>query len=183
MNVVATIAGSAILQKLLPIIIKAGAPILADLVRSHVGDTAGKVVEAIAGTLGVENARERGVEANAEVIVQRYAQAPGEVEQAIRNAEYDHAEYWSMLGQADLIRADLLKAEMKEPIWTWAWRPFWMWLLAGFWVWTAIAVALGLEHIDFGTLIWLTTAYLALYMGGHTVKDAVAKFTGGGQGS
>lgn len=170
MSLIAAVAGSAILKTLAPIILKAGAPILADLVRSNVGDTAGKVVDAIAGQLGVAP--------TPEAIVARHLEDPEATAAAIRKTEADFPEYWSMLAQADAIRGDLLKAEMKEPLWAWAWRPFWMWLLAGFWVWTAVAVALGLGHIDFGTLIWLTTAYLALYMGGHTLKDAVTKITG-----
>jgi hypothetical protein len=163
-----SVLAAGIVARLAPIVLKAGAPLLADLVRSQVGDTAGRVVEAIAGRLGVPP--------SPEAIVERHKAEPAAVEDAIRQVEAEAPQYWAALAQADLIRADLLKAEMKEPWWAWAWRPFWMWLLAALWIWTAVAVATGVPHIDFATMVWLTTAYLALYMGGHTVKDGIGKW-------
>ena len=70
----------------------------------------------------------------------------------------------------------MFRQEAAEPWWAWAWRPAWMWLLAVLWVWEAAAVALGVEHIDFGTMIFLTSAFMGLYMGGHTAKAVFDKW-------
>ena len=161
----ASLVGSAFLKKLAPIILKAGAPILADIVKNNVGSGAGKIVEAVATRLGVPP--------TPEAITERYEAEPDAVENAIREVEVQEPEYWIYVRDADQLRAAMFKQEAAEPWWAWAWRPAWMWLLAGFWIWTAIAVALGIGHIDFATMIFLTTAYLGLYMGGHTIKAGV----------
>jgi len=82
----------------------------------------------------------------------------------------------------------LLQAEQKGPWWGWAWRPLMMWLLAFLWLWTVVILhvcnaywRIALPPIDLGVLLSLTGIYMALYMGGHTVKDWVRVSRGGGQ--
>lgn len=78
----------------------------------------------------------------------------------------------------------LMLAEMdKEPVWAWAWRPGWMWLLALMWLCRllVIPVADGISggdiagSIDISVMLTLTGYFLALYMGGHTLKDLGTK--------
>jgi len=53
----------------------------------------------------------------------------------------------------------------------------WMYLLAGFWIWRILIVpvlggfGLHVEAVDFGVLLTLTSWFMGLYMGGHTVKE------------
>jgi hypothetical protein len=82
---------------------------------------------------------------------------------------------------------DLLKAEMRGPWWGWAWRPLTMWLLAFLWLWNVVILhvanaiwRIALPVTDLGLLFSLTAVYMALYMGGHTVKDWVRVTRGGG---
>lgn len=77
---------------------------------------------------------------------------------------------------------ELMLAEMKEPLWTWAWRPAGMWGLGLLWFWNIIILhvlnaifKIALPPADAGILIQLSALYMGLYMGGHTVKDFVAK--------
>ena len=82
----------------------------------------------------------------------------------------------------------LLMAETRGPWWGWAWRPAMMWLLAGLWLWNIVILhvanaiwRIALPVTDLGVLLSLTGIYMALYMGGHTVKDWVRVTRGGGQ--
>jgi len=71
---------------------------------------------------------------------------------------------------------DLLKAEQAEAWYQSAWRWGWMYLLAVFWTCyvlafpVAEAIGLPVERIDPAILLTLTTWFISLYMGGHTVK-------------
>jgi hypothetical protein len=76
----------------------------------------------------------------------------------------------------------LMMAEMeKESAWSWAWRPATMWLIAAFWLWSLVLVpianALAGAQIPvfLQELTWFTTAYMALYMSGHTAKEVFAR--------
>jgi hypothetical protein len=80
-------------------------------------------------------------------------------------------------------RAALLAAEQRESWLAWGWRPAWMWLLALLWT-VRLLVApiadavwgLGLSAgMDAGVMMTLTGSYLALYMGGHTIKEVAGK--------
>jgi hypothetical protein len=72
----------------------------------------------------------------------------------------------------------LLQAEQKGHWLGWAWRPAMMWLLAFLWLWQPVILhvanavwKIALPPADPATLLGLTSVYMALYMGGHTIKD------------
>lgn len=164
---------SAIIPILVGVAAKVGAPIVAGILRDAIGgktgDLAGKVVETIAGHVG----------APAEEIPTIAAQDPARVEAAVRVAEAETPELIAAWVESQKLANDLQKAEMakSEAPWTWAWRPAWMWLLAFLWTYAIVlrpvvnaATGAKIEAVDLGVLVTLTGAYLALYMGGHTVK-------------
>ena len=177
-NILGTVAGAVTPGgPLLSILVKAGVPILADLVQSQ-SPAAGQVVKTIADALGVEPTEA--------AIAEKHAADPEATEEAIRQVEAASPEFWAYLANADRLRNEIFAQEAKEPWWAWAWRPFWMWLLAVYWTWLIMVVPLVnllAPHpivllVEIGTLLTLTGLYLGLYMGGHTIKDGIAKFTG-----
>ena len=80
----------------------------------------------------------------------------------------------------------LQQAELRKEHWfAWAWRPGWMVLLGVFWLWNIVILHLlnailkwALPPTDTTTLLGLTSLFMALYMGGHTVKDVFGKIKG-----
>ncbi len=161
--------GGALGGPLVSIFIKAGAPILADLVKGQ-SPVAGKIVETIAEQLGVP--------ATPEAIVAAHMGGPETTEAVIRKVEADSPEYWAYLANADKSRAGIFAQEAAEPWFAWAWRPFWMWMLAGLWVLTALCIMLRLPTIDLATLLGLTGIFAGLYMGGHAAQDIFSKVWG-----
>jgi hypothetical protein len=161
---------------------KVGAPIVKSILEKTLGGTAGgiagSVVDAIAGEAGVTPEKLPEL-------------APAEIEKAIAAVEPRTPELINayVAQQAETNR--LLLAEMdKGPFWSWAWRPGGMYLLGLFWAWLVLGVPvvnlflglfgaserLGLT-VDVTTMLTLSGGYIGLYMGGHTVKDAMAKWT------
>lgn len=154
---------------------KVGAPLVKSILGKHVGKTAGTiagtVIDAIAEKAGASAEELPGIE-------------PAILEKAVAAVEPETPELIRAWTEQQREANRLMIAEMeKGPTWTWAWRPFWMWLLAWFWLWTicvlpivnAIAT-LQIVATEATTLMTLTGAYLALYMGGHTIKDAIARW-------
>ena len=128
------------------------------------GDLVGTVIDAIAGKAGVAPTE--------------LPQLPQpQLEAAVTAAEAD------MPGLIDLHRIGLqgqfalLMAEQGEPWYQGAWRWGWMYLLAFFWLWRIVVLPIvnsraanSIEAIDLAVLLTLTTWFISLYMGGHTVK-------------
>lgn len=81
----------------------------------------------------------------------------------------------------------LLQSEQTDPAWIRAWRPLGMYFTMFLWLWQVVVLhvanaiwKIALPPADWQALIWWTSLYLSLYMGGHTIKDAMAKWTGKG---
>ncbi len=75
----------------------------------------------------------------------------------------------------------LLQREMDKPVWTWAWRPAAMYGFGVLWFWNIVIIhianaywKIALPQSDLAMLFQLNALYIALYMGGHTVKDFVS---------
>jgi len=84
--------------------------------------------------------------------------------------------------QQEISRALLAPMEAGKPTWTWAWLAAWQWFLMGLWAYTWVLVPVlnaslraAIPTPNISDLANLTLAYLALHMGGHTVKDFAAK--------
>lgn len=151
---------------------KVGAPIVKELLERHIGGTGaaigGAVIDAIAGKAGVPPDGLPGLPAD-------------QLEAAVRAAEADTPELILAWARQQELANELMRAEMdKGPVMSWAWRPLTMWLIMFLWAWSLVIVPMvnaalaASVPIYLQELIWLTTAYMALYMGGHTVKELFA---------
>lgn len=148
---------------------RVGAPLVKELLQRHIGGTTasigGAVIDAIAGKAGVEPGALPGLPAE-------------RLEAAVRQVEAETPELIAAWTRQQELANELMLAEMdKEPFWSWAWRPLTMWLIGFFWLWSLVLVpalnaALSASvPLHLSELVWLTTAYMALYMGGHTAKE------------
>jgi Holin of 3TMs, for gene-transfer release len=79
----------------------------------------------------------------------------------------------------------LLMAEQEEGGWKSAWRPAGMWFVMFLWAWQCIILhvfnaiwKIALPPMPWEQLVTFTGLYMGLYMGGHTIKDTVAKVMG-----
>lgn len=151
-----------------------GAPLVRRVLSNRIGaqnaDLATSVVEAVAKRAGV------GVPD-----LDRFAdENPTRMVDAVRETEAMMPEMVALYAQGLEGQFALLQTEQKGPWWGWAWRPFMMWLLAFLWLWNIVALhvanavwKIALPPTDSATLLGLTSVYMALYMGGHTLKDFV----------
>lgn len=152
---------------------RVGAPIVKELLERHVGgagaEIGGAIIDAIAGKAGVQP--------------QELPSLPADrLEEAVRSVEQETPELIAAWARQQELANELMRAEMdKGPAWSWSWRPLTMWLIGFLWAWSLVLVpALNAAlasaiPVYLAELTWLTTAYMALYMGGHTVKEIFGK--------
>lgn len=163
------------------VLTKVGAPflkkVLEGVLPAPFNNAAGPLVDVLAERLGVEP--------TPGAIVERYQADPAVTGQIIQEVDADPSVILAGVEQQKATNS-LLLAEMQEPLWTWAWRPLGMYGLGALWFWNLIVLHLlnwwwksALPQADLGVLFQLSLAYMGLYMGGHTVKDFVAKKWGG----
>jgi len=149
--------------------------ILADKIGPRGAELAEDVLTRIAGGAGVEIA----------ALEDAAADMPDLVGAAMVDVEAMAPELISLYAQGLEGQYALQQAELKKEHWiAWVWRPGWMILLGLFWLWTLIVA-----HLINAVMKWalpthpdilmaLTGVFLALYMGGHTIKDAMSKWKG-----
>lgn len=169
---------SAILASILiDVAARVGAPIVKSLLEKHVGGTAGEiggmVIDAIAGKAGVTPDDLRSVPTK-------------DLEAAVAATEADAPQLVAAWVEQQREANRLMLAEMSKgrPWWTWGWRPAWMWFLGFLFLFRLVLVPvtdaiLGSSiavTVDLSTMMTLTAWFMGLYMGGHTVKDALAKW-------
>lgn len=159
---------------LLSVATSIGAPLIRQVLSNRIGaqntELATSVVEAVARRAGV------GVPD-----LDRFAEDnPSRMVDAVRETEAMMPEMVALYAQGVEGQFALLQAEHKGSWWGWAWRPFMMWLLAFLWLWNIVILhvanaiwRIALPPTDFTVLLGLTSVYMALYMGGHTLKDFV----------
>lgn len=157
-----------------------GAPLIRRVLSNRIGaqnaDLATSVIDAVARRAGVSVGD-----------LDQLAEAdPPRMVDAVRETEAMMPEMVALYAQGLEGQFALLQAEQKGPWWGWAWRPFMMWLLAFLWLWNIVILHLAnaiwkiaLPPTDAATLLGLTSVYMALYMGGHTLKDALRVTRGG----
>jgi len=166
----------------LPIVLevakRVGAPLIVDLLKRHLGEKAG----GIAGTLAeqvIDTIRDKTGAASADWAT------PEQLESAVLATETEMQPELMQAyvdAHANAVRLQLAEMEQGGAIWTWAWRPATMWLLAVFWLWSLMVVPLvnaalrASIPVYLEQLIWLTTTYMALYMGGHTIKAGIEQW-------
>ena len=167
---------SMIIPLLVGIAAKIGAPLVRGVLEKSIGRTgaelAGEIIEAIAERAGTtaQNLPELGEDKLGEAIAKTEADMP-----AILSA-------WN---ESQRMALDLQKAEMERGGWfSWSWRPAGMWLILGLWFWAMLvhplanAAGAALGPPDLAVLMNFTALFLALYMGGHTVKAVVDSWAG-----
>lgn len=159
-------------MSIVPILIgvaaKVGAPLVKGILEKHVGPLAGSVAETVIGTI----AEKAGT-----TVDDLASRTDGQLEEAVTETEAETPELVSAWVEQQRLANELQTAEItKEASWTWAWRPAWMWLLGFLWTYSLVfrplanaAFGASIESVDLPTLMTLTGAYLALYMGGNTL--------------
>lgn len=163
-----------ILDAILASAVRTGSGIVKEIVSAQLGPTigglAGTVVDTIAESLGVDPVVIPSLPAD-------------QIDGAVISANNDQ-DILKLYIEQQRLTNDLLTAEMNksESVWTWAWRPAWMWflMLAWFYALMAAPIVSGMTGVafaipDLSVLVSLTITFLALYMGGHTVKDIWGK--------
>lgn len=166
-----TVAASA----LGPILAQAGTKVLADIIAKK-SPAAAVVVEKLGAGIGTP--------ATPEAIVQRYHADPGPVIAAAQEIEAADPALWEYLAGAGANQADLLKREdERQSPFSWAWRPALSWLLIVLWAWAGMILPLvnatfgsAIPTLSVADLVTFSGIWLAIYGGGHTIKDAVAKY-------
>ena len=152
---------------------RVGAGMVQTVIGNRIGGSAGQVAGDLAGTVIDTVARKAGVAPDALSDLD-----PGTLDDAVRQTETAMPELIA-LWQAGLEgQFALLRAETKQGGLAAFWRYGWMYLLALFWIWRILVLpivnarlTIPVEAVDFGVLLTLTSWFMALYMGGHTVKS------------
>jgi hypothetical protein len=155
-----------------------GAPVIRDVLARKLGrenaELAGEVIGMIARRAGVAP----------EAVEQLAADEPDRVAAAIQSVEADVAELAPLYAAELGARQDTYRIEQGEPLWVRAWRPLGMYGLGFLWFWNLILLhvanaywKIALPATDLGVLMQISALYMSLYMGGHTVKDVMAKWS------
>lgn len=148
---------------------KVGAPVIKSILSKHVGGLpgtlAGTVIDHVADRIGIDP--EKLPEADTR-----------ELENAVRDVEAATPELIALYQRGIEGQFALLQAETdKETLWASAWRWGWMYLLGFLWFCALFAFPVSsafgvvIEPMDKASLLTLTPWFLALYMGGHTIKS------------
>lgn len=127
----------------------------------------------------------RAVAARANILPEQIPQAildeKPRIVDAVREVERMTPELAAVYQKGIDLQLAELQAREIEPLWTWGWRAAWMWALLALWIWALVGQPLvtGLSGftvtpIDISILLQLTGIFLALYMGGHTIKSVWA---------
>ena len=165
------------IQSLLPLAVQFGLPLL----QRVLGDKLDPANGALATHVVREVARRSGVQPEQ---LGAYARDnPEVVEAAMREVEETAPEMIQLYTAGVEGQFALLQSEQRDPAWKSAWRAGWMYLLGVLWVWNIIVLHLinaiwkwALPPVEFTVLLQLTGLFMALYMGGHTLKDIGKSF-------
>jgi hypothetical protein len=144
------------------------------------GTTLGGPAGGIAVAVGREIAAMLGVTTPQEVAT---AIARPEAVQILREYEAANAEQLALLAAEQKHMSEILAREDRAGLFQSGWRPAMMWLIGFLWfnnlfltplLFNAI-LKLNMPLAPFDALITLTGIYMALYMGGHTIKQVTGK--------
>lgn len=146
-----------------------GAPLIKKILEPKIGATGGALAETVIKTI----AEKAGAEPIDLPNLDRTA-----LEAAINQTEAEAPELIALYAAGLEGQFALLQSETREGFWQSAWRWGWMYLLAAFWIWRIIilplvnrAVDQPIEPVDMAVLMTLTSWFIGLYMGGHTLKE------------
>lgn len=167
---------------LIAIALKAGLPSIAAILQRKLGDTGGALAADVLNTIASRaGAKVEDLETMAD-------ENPGKVLDAMRQVEPMTPELIALYTRGLEHQFTLLQAEMAEGGWKAAWRPAGMWFVLFLWAWQVVILhvcnavwKIALPPMPWDQLIYFSGLYMGLYMGGHTIKDAVAKWAGAGK--
>jgi hypothetical protein len=159
------------------IALNAGLPIIEKVLSGKLGDARGQlasqVIRKIAEGAGVTP---DSLETLADV-------EPGRVIDAMRAAEKATPELMALYAADAQLQLAALAAD-RESAFAYSWRPGGMYLLGFLILWNAVILhvanavwRIALPPMPWDVLFGIASLYAGLYMGGHTVKDVVAKWT------
>ncbi len=113
---------------------------------------------------------------------------PKRVGDAMKVVEYMTPELLALYAADQQYQLAVLQSESGGGWFMRAWRPAGMWMILTLWLWNSIILHLSnawwkiaLPPIPFDQLMALTALYFTLYMGGHTLKEAVKSWAGAGK--
>lgn len=162
---------------LVPILVKAGAPILKQLIEKHLGGAAGNVGNVIVDTI----AGQLGVEPTPGAIASAHGKDPAAVEAAIRQVELSQ-DWLPYLMQATEGRDALLAREDAKGFFHNGWRPAMSWLVVFLFGWGLFALPLvnaafkaNIVAPDMNIVLQFAGIWLVIYGGGHTLKEVMKK--------
>lgn len=167
---------------LIAIALQAGLPSIAAILQRKLGDAGGALATDVLNTIASRaGAKVEDLEGVAD-------QNPGKVLDAMRQVEPMTPELIALYTKGLEQQFTLLQAEMAEGGWKAAWRPAGMWFVLFLWAWQVVILhvcnavwKIALPPMPWDQLIYFSGLYMGLYMGGHTIKDAVAKWAGAGK--
>lgn len=167
MSALVTLAGSA------------GLKIVEKIIANRLGDGAGQLAGDVLGAI----AEQVGVPVDQ--LDQAAEDQPAVVTRALQTVEDRSPELIALYAAGLELQKAQLAAEAAEPLWMRAWRPAGMYLLGLFWLWSVIivhvvnaAAGTALPPVPLDQLVQISGLYMGLYMGGHTIKDAMTKWAG-----
>ena len=160
--------------------LQSGLPIIRSILEHKLGDAngtlAGDVLAAIAGRA---NVKPDDLEALAET-------NPGKVIDAMKAVAPMTPELIGLYAKGLEHQNALLMAEQEEGGWKANWRPLGMYFVMILWAWQVVILhianaiwKIALPPMPWEQLVTFTGLYMGLYMGGHTIKDVVAKVAEG----
>lgn len=170
---------------LISLAMQAGAPIVRDILSQRIGAKNTQLAEDVLGLI----ARRAGVGTDA--LPGLIQTSPTEVSKAIVSVENeDAAELIALYAQELEFAKTTLEADQDGAAWKSAWRPAGMYLIGFLWLWNVVILHVAnaiaktaLPPVPFEQLLQLSGLYFGLYMGGHTIKDVIAKWAARGPGN
>lgn len=159
--------------------LSAGLPIVEKVLSGRLGDGAGQLAAQVLRSV----AEAAGTTPDA--VEDLAAANPGRVIDAMREVERKTPEIMALYAADAQLQLAALAADQDEPLWARLWRPFGMYFIMFLWAWNAMVLhvanaiwKIALPPMPWDILLGLSGLYFSLYMGGHTVKDIVSKWTG-----
>lgn len=157
---------------LIDIATKVGAPIVKSVLEQKLGPMGGALADAVIGAI----AGNAGVPA--EQLPEVAAAEPNIIYDAVKQTEGIAPHLVTLYGQGLAHQSAIMTAEDKEGPLQSGWRWGWMYFLAFLWFWRLVLLPVvnaitgaDIERVDLGIMLTLTSWFIALYMGGHTVKE------------
>lgn len=164
---------------LIAIALQAGLPSIAAILQRKLGDAGGALATDVLNTIASRaGAKVEDLETMADG-------NPGKVLDAMRQVEPMTPELIALYTKGLEQQFTLLQAEMAEGGWKAAWRPAGMWFVLFLWFYQIVGLhvanaiwKIALPAAPWEHLLAFTGLYMGLYMGGHTLKDMVSKWSG-----